>query len=178
MASSPIDDLRIEEIKHQLASFVEEGRLDMSLVQLLTSGNQCAPVECELLDYKERLDDDRLAKAKAVLQIVCFYNTYGGYLIFGVAEREAETTFQLTGVAKGAIDIESLKALIQQYTGERVGLTLQYFSMGIRENILWKELCRAPRDRWLESRICRCLRNRLHRGSFHFSSERDSRSSE
>jgi len=129
MSTLNIDDLRVEEIKKQLSEYVAQGLLDPNLIQLLVSGNLCMPVECELLDYKEELGNDRKALGNAVLQIVSFYNTFGGYLIYGVAERASETEFVTTGIKKDSIDVESLKALAKDYTGERIGISLQYFPL-------------------------------------------------
>lgn len=126
-----IDDFKIEETKRKLASYVTEGRLDQSVIQLLVSGKGCIPLECELLDYKQELHDDKIAQAKAVVSIVSMYNTYGGYIVYGVAERQSETEFEVVGIKKDSLDIERLKALAKEYTGERIQLTLQYFSTDV-----------------------------------------------
>lgn len=127
--TAPIDEVRVEEIKKTLAGYVVEGRLDKRVLDLLLIGEQFAPVECELLDYKSELENDRLPKAKTVRQIVSFYNTYGGYLIYGVDEAESETHFDPIGIQKDSIDVESLKGLLKEYTGERIGISLQYVQL-------------------------------------------------
>lgn len=124
-----LDDFKIEETKRKLASYVTEGRLDQSVIQLLVSGRNCIPLECELLDYKQELQDDKIAHAKAVVSIVSMYNTYGGYIMYGVAERQSETEFEVVGIKKNSLDVEKLKALAKEYTGERIQLTLQYFAI-------------------------------------------------
>ncbi len=129
MSILDIDDLKLEKIKQQLAEYVMQGLLDRKLIQLLVSDGRCMPVECELLDYKQELGEERRDKGNAVLQIVSFYNTYGGYLVYGVAERAPETEFEVIGIAKDSIDVESLKALAKEYTGERINICLQYFSI-------------------------------------------------
>lgn len=121
------DDLKVEEIKRKLASFISEGRVDQSVIHLLVNGKSCVPLECELLDYKQELQDNKTAKAKAVVSIVSMYNTYGGYILYGVAEKQSETEFEVVGINKNSIDVESLKALTKEYTGERIQLSLQYF---------------------------------------------------
>lgn len=124
-----LDDFKIEETKRKLASYVTEGRLDQSVIKLLVSGRNCIPLECELLDYKQELQDDKIAHAKAVVSIVSMYNTYGGYIMYGVAERQSETEFEVVGIKKNSLDVEKLKALAKEYTGERIQLTLQYFAI-------------------------------------------------
>ncbi|MBL8529186.1 MAG: hypothetical protein JNL68_15985 [Burkholderiales bacterium] len=91
MSFETFDELKIEEIKRQLAKYVAEGRIDHKVIELLVTGRSCVPLECELLDYKQKLEEDRLAQARAIIQIVSLFNTFGGYLLFGVAERHSET---------------------------------------------------------------------------------------
>lgn len=126
-AISITDDLKIEEIKRKLATYVSEGRVDQSVIGLLVNGKSCIPLECELLDYKQELHDDKIAQAKAIVSIVSMYNTYGGFIMYGVTEKQSETEFEVVGIKKNSIDVERLKALAKEYTGERIQLTLQYF---------------------------------------------------
>lgn len=134
IANIIIDDFKIEETKRKLASYVAEGRLDQKVIQLLVSGRNCIPLECELLDYKQELQDEKIAQAKALVSIVSMYNTYGGYIVYGVAERRSETEFEVVGIKKNSLDVERLKALAKEYTGERIQLTLQYFSTPISDS--------------------------------------------
>lgn len=129
MADTQFDDLKLQEIKFQLNEYVKAGQLDQRVINLLINGTQCVPLECELLDYKELIEDSRLSKAKIIISIVSLYNTYGGYLLFGVKEKESETEFEVVGINKGSLDVESLKALLNEYTGERINITLQYFAI-------------------------------------------------
>lgn len=122
-------DIRLVEIKKTLSNFVKQGRIDSELVKLIARGNKCIPLECELLDYKEMLEDDKISYAKAMIRIVSLYNTYGGYLIFGVAEISSEVDFEIVGISHGTLDLERLKAMLKEYTGERIALTLQYFEV-------------------------------------------------
>ncbi len=128
-ANIDFDEFKIEEIKNNLAGYISEGRLDQKVVDLLIAGNSCIPLECELLDYKQELGTDKIAQAKAIVSIVSMYNTYGGYLVYGVAETQSETEFMIVGVEKNSIDLERLKALTKEYTGERIQLALQYFNL-------------------------------------------------
>lgn len=121
-------DVRLVEIKKTLSDFVKAGRLDSELIRLISRENQCIPLECELLDYKEKLESDKVSYAKALIRIIALYNTYGGYLIFGVAEISSEVDFKIVGISTGSLDIERLKAMLKEYTGERIPITLQYLS--------------------------------------------------
>lgn len=129
MTETVLDDFKSEDVKRIIASYISEGRVDQNVIQLLVYGSKCVPVECELLDYKQELQEDRIAQAKAIVSIVSMYNTYGGFILYGVAEVQSETEFEVVGIKKNSIDVERLKALIKEYTGERIQLILQYFSI-------------------------------------------------
>ena len=125
-AYDDIKEIKVNEIKSTLAKFVSEGRIDESVLSLIMRGCSCVPLECELLDYKEKLQNDKLSYAKAMVRILSLYNTYGGYLLFGVAERESEVDFLAVGVPKNSIDLERIKGMLKEYTGERISLTMNY----------------------------------------------------
>jgi hypothetical protein len=110
----------IVEIKKRIAELHERGTLSEEVVNVVLSEGRCAPVECEIIDYKETQDTSPQAIAKLVRHIVSFYNSYGGYLIFGIEETESESVFSVVGVPENIINLESLKAKIREYVGERI----------------------------------------------------------
>lgn len=117
-------DWNIADIKQKISEFSRQGKLSSDLLDLLCKDGLCAPIEFECLDYKEGIEKTPYAKAKLVQQVVSFYNTFGGYLVFGVAETEPEIRFDIVGMPSSELDIESLKASIKEFTGERIQVTL------------------------------------------------------
>jgi hypothetical protein len=128
-ASGDLEEIKVNEIKRQLAQFVADGRVDEGVLSLVMRGKSCIPLECELLDYKQLLQDDKLSYAKAMIRILSLYNTYGGYLLFGVEERQSEVEFWAVGMPRNSIDLERIKAMLKEYTGERISLTMSYFPL-------------------------------------------------
>lgn len=122
-SSDSRQDWNISEIKQRISTFAEQGKLSDELTAVLYKSGLFAPVEFECLDYKQEVGVSPYDKAKLVKRIVSFYNSYGGYLVFGVAETESETRFELVGIEASKVDVESLKASIKEYTGERIQLT-------------------------------------------------------
>lgn len=110
----------ITEIKKKLAHCHERGAVSEDVIKLVVENGLCAPVESEIFDYKETQDDSPGSIAKLIRHIVSFYNSYGGYLLFGVQETLGESLFQVVGVPAQIIDLESLKAKIRDYVGERI----------------------------------------------------------
>lgn len=114
------DQLEIAELKRKLASFVRAGTLDPSLFECLESNADPAPIECELLDYKESIPEDRVGLVKLIADIVALHNTYGGYLIFGVAEVERDSKFEYRGSGRDEFPLSKIRDLVREFTGTRI----------------------------------------------------------
>lgn len=113
----------IIEIKRQIAQLHNRGAVSNEVVSLVVDNGVCAPVESEIFDYKETQEDSPTAIAKLIRHIVSFYNSYGGYLLFGVQEEESETLFNVVGVPENLLELESLKAKIRDFVGERIQIS-------------------------------------------------------
>lgn len=108
------------EIKKLLAQYHVRGTISQDVAGAVITDGVAAPVESEIFDYKESLEDSPIATAKLIRHIVSFYNSFGGYLLFGVRETISETQFDVVGVPDNLLDLESLKAKIREYVGERI----------------------------------------------------------
>jgi len=129
-------DWDISEIKKRISTFAEKGRLSHELVEAIYKDGLFAPIEFECLDYKETLGNSAYERAKLIKRIASFYNSYGGYLVFGVTETEPETKFEVSGIEPSHIDVESLKAAIRDFTGERIQLTPMNVSLSAPDGAL------------------------------------------
>ncbi len=58
-----------------------------------------------------------------ILSIISFYNTYGGYLIYGIDEVTDELEFTPYGINSGELDVRQLKQVIANYVGEPIDIT-------------------------------------------------------
>jgi hypothetical protein len=70
----------------KLIDFIADGVCDTRVNDVVSVEEYFFPIECELIDYKQDIPHDALAIAKTIKHIVAMHNTFGGYLIFGVAE--------------------------------------------------------------------------------------------
>jgi hypothetical protein len=110
----------LNEIKTKIAEFLEQGKLSNELLEVISQNKTCAPVEYELLDYKETLNTSAYGYAKIILTIASFYNSLGGYIVFGVSETQSETRFDIVGFDETNLNLEKLKGLVKEYTGIRI----------------------------------------------------------
>jgi len=101
--------MKVMDLKKQIYSFVQAGNLSVDVLELLIPNGQPVPFECELWDYKESYEEDAHDYNKTVRSIASLYNTYGGYLLYGIREVVKDTTYELAGVSQGGINVQKLK---------------------------------------------------------------------
>src|SRR5262249_47022675 len=97
----------------------------------LLMGDQFLPKECELWDYKRDAGTDKLAVAKTIRHVVSFYNTFGGYLIYGVEEAERDQRFVPRGIVAGTVSIAALKSSLATYTGHAIDVSFREIAIAI-----------------------------------------------
>jgi len=106
-----------------IASYVLQGTFDQRVIQTLMLPDGFVPKECEFWDYKTTTNSDAVSKAKTVLQAVSFYNAYGGYIIYGVAQGAKKGAYSPLSLEAEIVNEQQLKALIQDYTGEATDIS-------------------------------------------------------
>ena len=110
----------LNEIRLRVAKFIKSGALDQRIPKTLMSADGFVPKECELWDYKETANGDSVSRAKTVLQILSFYNAYGGYIVYGVAEEDSKEHYSAKGIMPNCVDTQQIGMLIKEYTGESI----------------------------------------------------------
>ena len=88
--------------------------------------------ECELLDYKAHYSTTKSALAKTAKQVVSFYNTFGGYLVYGVSETIRDTRYETCG-HDFEVDLVPLRGAIDRYTGTNIGLSTRKFEVPVQD---------------------------------------------
>lgn len=73
--------------------------------------------ECEVLDFKRQLPSNDSEYAKTVRDLIALHNSYGGFIVFGVEEKERGRLFRVIGVDRGVIKINKIKDGIRAYSG-------------------------------------------------------------
>ena len=113
----------IEVLKNNVNMMLGNGTISVDVIQMLIKDNgQMVPTECTLWDYKLTFDDTKKGWAKTLKSIVSFYNTYGGYIIYGINETEKDTTFVPVGITPKLIDQQKLSGHFDKYFGQRIEL--------------------------------------------------------
>ena len=130
------EEFNVGNCRADLAKYIEVGACNGNVVGSIKKGEFFAPVECEIIDYKESLPQDAFALAKVIRHIVAFYNTFGGYLVFGVRETIPEQEFRLVGCETEKLDVKQVKDKIYSYIGSHISITAWNFSYEDGKSVL------------------------------------------
>ncbi|UVM15575.1 putative DNA binding domain-containing protein [Pseudomonas sp. B21-023] len=122
--------MNVNDLKKQVYGLIQAGTLSETVLKLLIPDNNVTPFECELWDYKEAYAESSHDYTKTARAIASLYNTYGGYLLYGIKETIKDTQYELIGVKEGTIDIQKLKGQLDKYFGHRLNINIIELSYG------------------------------------------------
>jgi Schlafen, AlbA_2/AAA ATPase domain len=118
--------ISISELRRIIFRKIIEDNCTVEIIKYLSNGDRLVEQEDALWDYKSYANIDPVKKTSALGQfnahccelvkdIVAFYNTYGGYLIFGVDDR----TKTLFGFDE-EVDLNAVMSRIEADTGRKI----------------------------------------------------------
>lgn len=145
-----LSSISLEAIKASLAAKLDRGVIDESVIDailLSRDAGEVAPIEGYFLDYKRQSPDakDAVALSKTALQIVSLYNTYGGYLIYGIDGDKNDQRFWIKGHTGDDVNIKQLKDLIRSYTSANVDFSFGTFEVSVASHSLKVGILQVPR---------------------------------
>lgn len=136
----------IIKIKQEIYNSIQCGDVSKSLIEMLVrKDGTILPKECELWDFKRTFEDTKDANLKTLKAIVSFHNTYGGYIVYGVDEKEKDTSFVLCGIEKGLIDQQKLRGQFDKYFSQRLDLTYEEIPITVGKNDFLVGLLHVPK---------------------------------
>jgi hypothetical protein len=98
--------------------------LDQELCELFFPNAIPIPKECALWDYKESFSEDKLAYAELVKDILSFFNSYGGYLFFGISEQQEGEPFRVVGFQRSRDFLATVRAAIESYASAKIDVAI------------------------------------------------------
>lgn len=144
-----MNQINLHEVRKTISELVESAALDYRVIDALKLGDILVPKECELWDYKAQANRDAGSLGETVLEIVSFYNAYGGYLLYGVEETKADLEFIPIGIPQGSLSAYQLRQLARNYTGSEIDLTYVELLSDFAGNKFLIGLLHIPkRPRW------------------------------
>lgn len=133
----------LQEVTQTVARYVERQTLSANVIDALRMNREFVPNEGSLWDYKRELDHDQSGLAKTVRQVVAFYNTYGGYLIYGVDETSSGS-FVPVGTSE-VVDQEQLRRKIKRYTGRNIEVCSRCVTATVDDEEYWFNILVIPK---------------------------------
>lgn len=122
--------MNINHVKETIYDHILRGDVSESVINsLLVDGGEFIAIENELWDYKETFDSTNDSYLKMMKSIVSFYNSYGGYIVYGVKEKLKDTSFEACGIKRNLINQQELRGKFDKFFGQR--LDVQYVEMNI-----------------------------------------------
>jgi hypothetical protein len=119
------ESVGLQESRRELAAVIEAGTIDEVLFKILYTPNQgFAKVEGKLLDYKRDAPTTPTELAKLIKHIAAFHNTYGGIILFGVAEKIKEQFFCPYSEAIHLLDPKKIKDLCRKYLSSSIDISV------------------------------------------------------
>lgn len=113
----------IANITTRVHECLEKANVGLDTINALLIGDKFVPKEGWLWDYKMTASSDAESIAKTILQVVSFYNSCGGYLIYGVDEVSRDQEFLPCNVESGLFNTAQLRDKIRHYTGVSIDCT-------------------------------------------------------
>lgn len=127
--------MEIEKIKCSVSDMILEGKVSQDVINIfIKEDGSVLPMESVLWDYKVEFDDSTHGLKKTLKSIVSLYNTYGGYIIYGISETIKDSEFVVVGVPSNHIDQQKLRGQFDKYFGKRIPLLYQEIKITVNNN--------------------------------------------
>ncbi|WP_250532322.1 ATP-binding protein [Caballeronia sp. ATUFL_F1_KS39] len=123
----------ITSIVTQLHEATLNGKLSEATV-LTLAADPALVNECEVLDFKRQLPTTDAEYAKLIRDLVALHNSYGGFVVIGIAETEKDRGFELVGVEPNVLQINKIRDNVRAYC--EVDIRVQVNSIIVSGNLL------------------------------------------
>ena len=129
-------------IERELFEFVEEGRLDQAVLDLVLPNERPREYETVLWDYKRKLpntsgkyieggdEPNEEEVCQIIKDVVSFYNSYGGYIVGGIDEFKDSPLRGCENSRRFAFRIDKLNERLESYTRAKIQCRFEKFNLG------------------------------------------------
>src|SRR5689334_23906962 len=116
--------MKVHNAFRQVIACIRQGTVGTELREVFFPNGTPLPKECALWDYKESFSHDRLGYAELAKDILSFFNSYGGYLFFGVAEQKKNEYFDIVGFQRLPDLLIGVRAALDAYSSTRIEVVI------------------------------------------------------
>ncbi|WP_415904363.1 NB-ARC domain-containing protein [Neptuniibacter sp. QD48_55] len=121
----------INEVKSKIYNCIITGSFGEEVINtFLHDDGSIIPLECELWDFKEKFEGTNDSYLKLVKTIISLYNSFGGYVVYGIKEKIKDTSFSIEGIGEDLlIDQQKVRGLFDKHVGRRIDILYDNFSV-------------------------------------------------
>jgi len=113
--------VELQATRHKIARLLDAGAINGSVLDAVFVGDRFCPAEGVLFDYKRDVPTGA-ALVKTLRHIAGFHNTYGGYLIIGVAEMAKDADIRPWHHALDDLDSKQVRDLVRSHLSSPIEL--------------------------------------------------------
>lgn len=132
-------------ILERVLQSIEVGDDSERVVGHLWSSNNIYPHEGWLWDYKRDLPNGNAALCEILKSIQAFYNSYGGYIFFGVEETIKDKKWQLFCKKPVKIDASKFRNLIKEYLTNTIDIGIGQAELEVDDESYFLSFIRIPK---------------------------------
>ncbi|MBL8285934.1 MAG: putative DNA binding domain-containing protein [Acinetobacter johnsonii] len=127
------ENFKLIDINNAIDQCLSKGVVGNEPILNLIDNGKFIPKEGWLWDYKETINLEAEGIAKTVLQVASFFNSYGGYIIYGVKEVVKDLIFEPQSVDFSNFNLAQLRDNIKKYTGNIIDITFKEVQVCLAE---------------------------------------------
>lgn len=116
-------DYNINELKNEIFNCIKKGSSASVIIKNLYREGGFVNKESMLWDYKYELNTDHTSLAKTLKLICGFYNSYGGYIIYGVEETSKDKQFSPIAFDMEKIKPAQITSLLNNHIDQTIEIT-------------------------------------------------------
>lgn len=113
----------VSELKNDIYNCIKAGASAVQVLNLLYRNETFVAKESTLWDFKYELNTDNSSLAKVIKLICSFYNSYGGYIIYGVQETIKDKEFLPTKFDIDNIKPAQITSLLENHIDQTIEIT-------------------------------------------------------
>lgn len=113
----------VTDLKYEIYDCIKKGASAPHVLNLLYKNEAFVGKESALWDFKYELNNDHTSLSKMIKLICSFYNSYGGYIIYGVQETIKDKVFQPTFFDPQKIIPAQITSLLDNYLDQTIEIT-------------------------------------------------------
>lgn len=143
--------------ERDLLGFVQQGKLDSDVLEIILPNRRPREYETVLWDYKRKFpnssgkyvdgadEPNDVEVCELIKDVVSFYNSYGGYILGGIGEFQSDPIIGCQNSEKFAFRLDKFNEKIKSYTKTSINCRLEKFEIQGAEGVVCVPMLFVPK---------------------------------